>query len=249
MGKRHEAIGIKQAIRYEWMQKTTNLMLAGMTAADVRAGLHDYLEDRLGSGSRGSRSPEARSFAVSILMNIWVTPDPVLTGLRDSALVQVRSQGSDELAAHWAMICAAYPFWYNVARQTGRLLALQDQITMKQVSARSIEQYGDRQTVSRNVRFVVRSYEGWQLLQESDKAGYYKQVDKQPVQNPATVCILLESALHALPEGKETLSVLLSSPAFFPFTLPVISGASLSQGSDRLDVVRYGLDAELLTLR
>lgn len=249
MGKRHEAIGIKQAIRYEWMQKTTNLLLAGLAAEEIRAELHTYLEDRMGSGVRGNRSPEARSFAVTILMNTWVTPDPVLTGLRDSALVQVRSQGSDELAAHWAMICAAYPFWYNVARQTGRLLALQDQITMKQVIARSVEQYGDRQTVSRNAQFVVRSYAGWQVLQESDTTGYYKRVEKQPVQSQATIRVLLESALHAMPEGKETLSVLLSNPAFFPFSLPVISGDSLSQGSDRLEVVRYGLDAELLMLR
>ncbi len=29
MGKRHESIGIKQVIRYEWMEKTTNMMLAG----------------------------------------------------------------------------------------------------------------------------------------------------------------------------------------------------------------------------
>ena len=30
MGKRHEAIGIKQAIRLEWMQKATNLLLSGL---------------------------------------------------------------------------------------------------------------------------------------------------------------------------------------------------------------------------
>lgn len=32
MGKRHEAIGIKQAIRFEWMQKAANLLLAGLDA-------------------------------------------------------------------------------------------------------------------------------------------------------------------------------------------------------------------------
>ena len=32
MSKRHDVIGIKQVIRIEWMQKTTNLMLAGVDA-------------------------------------------------------------------------------------------------------------------------------------------------------------------------------------------------------------------------
>jgi hypothetical protein len=54
MGKRHDAIGIKQAIRYEWMQKTTNLMLAGLSVEEIRAELHQYLEDRMGSGVRGA---------------------------------------------------------------------------------------------------------------------------------------------------------------------------------------------------
>ena len=35
MGKRHETIGIKQAIRFEWMQKTASLLLAGLDAKTI----------------------------------------------------------------------------------------------------------------------------------------------------------------------------------------------------------------------
>ena len=38
MGKRHEAIGIKQAIRFEWMQKAANLLLAGLDAKNHPPG-------------------------------------------------------------------------------------------------------------------------------------------------------------------------------------------------------------------
>ena len=48
MGKRHEAIGIKQAIRFEWMQKAANLLLAGLDAKTIRQELHEFLADRKG---------------------------------------------------------------------------------------------------------------------------------------------------------------------------------------------------------
>ena len=53
MGKRHEAIGIKQAIRFEWMQKAANLLLAGLDAKTIRQELHEFLADRKGNGSEG----------------------------------------------------------------------------------------------------------------------------------------------------------------------------------------------------
>jgi hypothetical protein len=45
------------------------------------------------------------------------------------------------------------------------------------------------------------------------------------------------------------LGLLLNHPAFFPFQFPVLSGDFISQHSERLDVDRYGLDDELLTLK
>lgn len=35
MVKRHEAIGIKQAIRFEWMQQAADLLLAGLDAKTI----------------------------------------------------------------------------------------------------------------------------------------------------------------------------------------------------------------------
>jgi hypothetical protein len=53
----------------------------------------------------------------------------------------------------------------------------------------------------------------------------------------------------ATPEAKGALGLLLNNPAFFPFQLPVMTGDFVSQRSDRIDVVRYGLDDELLKLK
>jgi hypothetical protein len=56
IGKRHEAIGIKQAIRFEWMQKAANLLLAGLDAKTIRQELHEFLADRKGNGSEANEA-------------------------------------------------------------------------------------------------------------------------------------------------------------------------------------------------
>ena len=249
MSKRHEAIGIKQAIRFEWMQKAANLLLAGLDAKTIRQELHEFLADRKGNGSEGERSDQTRTFVVNNLMKIWVSPDSELITFRDAALAFLRENPSMALAVHWGMISAVYPFWFNVARQTGRLLALQDQVTQTQIINRLKEQYGDRQTVSRYARFVIRSFVAWGVLKDSDAKGCYEKSLPVNIVNTELTILIFQAALHANPDGKEALGLLLNNPAFFLFHLPSIAGDFVSQHSDQIDVVRYGLDDELLKLR
>jgi len=247
--KRHEAIGIKQAIRFEWMQKTANLLLAGMDAKSIRQELHDFLANKKGDGSEGLRGDTSRSQVVTMLMNIWVTPSPELHLFRDELLEHLRVHPSMGLTIHWSMISAAYPFWFNVARQTGRLLALQDQVAQSQIFNRLKEQYGDRETVSRYARYVVRSFVFWGVLNDSKTKGCYEKTDSMRIPDSGQCILLLESALHATPDAKCALGLLLNNPAFFPFNIPSVTGSFVSQCSDRIDVVRFGLDDELLKLK
>jgi hypothetical protein len=61
--------------------------------------------------------------------------------------------------------------------------------------------------------------------------------------------LMFESALLATPEAKSALGLLLNNPALFSFQLPVMTGDFVSQRSERIDVIRYGLDDELLKLK
>lgn len=249
MGKRHESIGIKQEIRFEWMQKAVNLLMAGLEAKTIRQELHEFLANRKGNGSEGERSDQTRTFVVNNLMKIWASPDPELIPFRDASLVFLREHASMALAVHWGMISTVYPFWFNVARQTGRLLALQDQVTQTQIINRLKEQYGDRQTVSRYARFVIRSFVAWETLKDSEAKGCYEKGIPVSIASTELAILMFESALLATPEARGALGLLLNTPAFFPFRLPVMTGDFISQRSDRIDVVRYGLDDELLKLK
>lgn len=249
MSKRHEAIGIKQVIRIEWMQKAANLLLVGLDAKAIRQELHEFLADRKGSGSEDERSDKTRTFVVNNLMNIWVSPDPGLISFRDALLVFLREHSSMALAVHWAMVSAVYPFWFNVARQTGRLLTLQEQVTQTQIINRLKEQYGDRQTVFRYARYVLRSFVAWGVLKDSKAKGCYEKDTPVSIAHTNLAILMIESALLATPEAKGALGLLLNNSAFFPFRLPVMNGSFVSQYSDRIDILQHGLDDELLRLK
>lgn len=248
MSKRHDAIGIKQTIRYEWMQKTANLLLAGLDAKTIRQELHNFLAERKGDGSDGERSDQTRTFVVNNLMKMWVSPDSELITFRNAALALFQKHPSMSHAIHWSIISAAYPFWSNVAKQTGRLLSLQDQVTQLQIIDRLKEQYGDRQFVSRHARFVIRSFVAWGLLKDSKDRGCYEKTDSMIISDQNVVILMIESALHSSSEGQCALVMLLNNPTFFPFHIPVLTGNFISQHTDRIEVFRYGLDDELLKL-
>ena len=248
MGKRHETLGVKQALRLEWMRKTVNLRLSGLDAHAIRRELHTFLANKRGSGSEGERGDETRAMAVSNLMNTWVLPDAALDDFRDASLAFLREHPSMNLPIHWGMISAAYPFWFNVARQTGRLLALQNQVTHRQIVNRIKERYGDRQTVSRYARYVIRSFVAWGVMQDTGDKGCYEKAATASIADIDLAVLLFESALLATPEAKAPLELLVNNPAFFPFRLPTLNGDIVSLRSKRIEVIRYGLDEVLLQL-
>ena len=95
------------------------------------------------------------------------------------------------------MVMAVYPFWSSVAVQVGRLLRLQDSAAAAHVQRRVREQYGERETVSRSARRVLRSYLDWGVLQETESKGIYTVGTTSYIDDPRLVSWLIETALHA----------------------------------------------------
>lgn len=249
MVSRHEKIGIKQTIRFEWMEKTANLLLAGLDEKSIRQELHEYLAISKDHESKINRSKQTQTFAINNLMTTWFSSDTEIIEFRDDALAMLRKYPSETLAVHWAMLCAVYPFWFNVALQIGRLLNLQDKVTLQQINNRLKEQYGDRQTVSRYARYVIRSFVAWGILKDSGSKGCYEKTTPLTIHDRDVAILLIEAILRATPEGKGHLRMLTDSPALFPFRLPVLTGDLISQRASHIDVMFYGPDDELLILR
>ena len=249
MSSRYQKLGIKQTIQPAWMDKTVQLMLAGMSEKEIRIELDSYLSVRKQSGGIGERGKKTYTMAISLLA-AWFAPEEDLIPLRDDLLDIAKVTAVEKwLPLHWAVISASYPFWFNVARQTGRLLKLQDIITQKQVFGRLKEQYGDRETVVRNARYAVRSFVAWNVIQDSNNRGYYKKAAPNLIDDQRVATLLLEAALHTIPERKATSSFLNHNPGFFPFELPKFLDQDVKHINDRIDVMRYHSDESSFILK
>jgi|LSQX01.1.fsa_nt_gb hypothetical protein len=216
---RFDKVGIKQVIRLEWMDRCLGLLLSGMSANDIRKDLTDYLADKKQSGGTGKRGDKTYTIAIGILA-VWFDPSPELIDLRDRLLIKAKQCSQEDwLPLHWAIMIAAYPFWYNVAIQTGRVLALQEKVTQKQIFDRLVERYGERATVLRNARYAVRSFVAWDILEDTEIKGRYKKSDAIALSDPQIIAMLFEAMLISTPEHKSSLRSLLASPALFPFCI------------------------------
>jgi len=246
MSKRHDKIGIKQGLRKEWLDQTLNLKLSGLSNKEIRNELILYMSDKLDNGSIGIRGKQTTQMAVSMLSKIWINPDNELLNFRNR-LLEIAAI-DNYLQCHWAMLSAAYPFWYKVAQQAGRLLNLQEQISKNQIIQRIKEEYGDRSTVIRSAQRVIQGFLAFGVIEESEHKNYYSLSNPIDCNDEMTI-LLYEAALYTQKEGRTALGLLKNNPAFFPFQLSVLTGDFISQHSNTIDVVRYGLDDELLKLR
>ena len=248
MGKRHHKLGIKQTIQRQWMDRVLRSLLAGMSEVEIRDDLDKYLATQKQSGGIGERGEKTYGMAIGILAS-WFSPPKELIGFRNAAFSLAQSQSETMwLPFHWAVISATYPFWFNAAMQVGRLLNLQDQITQNQIFNRLKEQYGDRETVARNARYAVRSFVAWGVLNDTAIKGCYGRGRIMSIHDQSLTVLMLEAALHAIPEGKGTLIQICNHPAFFPFRFSLINAEFVTRHSNRIDVVRHGADDGLLIL-
>ena len=248
MGNRHESIGIKQVVRLEWYDLALDLLLRGRPKNEIRQELTEILKDRLQSGGFGKRGEATYVKAVGQIMQCWVTPAKELISFRDRALTCAgECPRSKRMPLHWAVTIAAYPFWHKVAVQVGRLLNLQPIVSQTQIRKRCYEAFGERSTVERSARRVIRSFVAWEVLKDSMTKGCYEREKPTEIVSRDIVAILVEAALHTSSSGSMQLSAIKDDPALFPFYIPPFNGNMLTIPG--VEYVRHGLDNELLKLR
>ena len=248
MTKRTDQIGFSQRVRLEWFERTANLILAGNGKPAVVEGLQELLRDKVSVGGQAVRGN--REKIITILLKTWLTVPSGLEPLRDDGLeLFKRAKRTDHLALHWGMVSAIYPFWAGVAGQAGRLLRLQGTAGAAHVQRRVREQYGERDTVSRAARRVLRSFVDWDVLRESGVKGVYEPASPLVVEDRDIAAWLIEAVLVSGVNGPTTLKSLIDSTVLFPFQLPRISAGELVTSSKRLDVITHNLDEELVVLK
>jgi hypothetical protein len=245
--KRKMQIGFTQRLQLKWLDRTAGLLLAGNARPQIKVALTDLLKDQLsvdGTEGRGSRDK-----TVTILLKTWVTVPRYLEALRDDGLAHLRRLPSkDHLPVHWGMAMAAYPFFSVVAETVGRLIRLQTSAAAAQVQRRVRELLGERETVSRATRRILRTFIDWGVLSDADDKGVYEAMPKQRIKDARLGAWLVEASLVASDCPTATIEAALQAAALFPFALPRITAKDF-EATNRLEVFRQGGDLEALAFR
>ena len=242
--KREEGIGFSQRVRLEWLEYTANAVLAGSSEDEIAEALRERLRERFSLG--GDRVSGNRDKAVAILAKVWVTVPEERRTLRDEGLDLLRQADADgRMLVHWCMCMAVYPFFGTVADAAGRLLRLQGAAAAAQIQRRLRERLGERETVARAARRVLRAFIDWGVLLETGKKGLYRGAAKRAAgDGPITVWVL-KAMLSAGGGEPRPPSALLRAPRLFPFETALPSTAEL-EACGAFEIVRHGLDHEVL---
>ena len=242
--KRRDQIGFSQRIRLDWLEYTANLVLAGNSREEVVEALGERLKEKLSVGNQPERGN--RDKAITILTKIWVTVPKELQSLRDEALHHLRSRGpNDRVLVHWCMCMAVYPFFCTVAEAVGRLLRLQGTAGAAQVQRRLRERFGERETVARAARRIVRAYIDWGVLEETEEKGLYRGNAKRAVDDTPLTVWTIKAMLFAGGDNPRSAPALLRGPHLFPFDVALPSMRGLEACAD-LEISRHGLDHDVL---
>lgn len=244
---RGEQVGFSQRVRLEWLEFTANLVLAGKLRDEIVVALNDRLRNELSVGNEPERG--TRDKAITILTKVWVTVPRERCQLRDDGLAFLLRLPKDErMLVHWCMCMMAYPFFGKVADATGRLLQLQGTAGAAQVQRRLREQMGERETVARAVRRILRGFIDWGALLETEKKGFYRFPRKRVVSDRLVSIWAISAMLAANGDIPRSPAFLLRGPHFFPFDIDLPSTMEL-KAHGAFEVARYGLDQEVLISR
>lgn len=236
-------IRLDRILDIEWLDAIATLVAENADEPHIRSSLTEMLSGTLsGGGKHGTASYKT----ARVLFKSWASVPRELEGFRDRASkVFRRLDANERLALHWAMLLANYPFFGDVARHTGRLLAIQGNCSGAQITRRMQETWGDRSTVTRATQRLMRSIVQWGVLRDTDLRGVYVQASEQ-VAVPEKLATLLLEALLRYERKPLPIHQLNRQPTVFPFSLQL--GAHQIQESQHFELFHQGMDAEMVAL-
>jgi hypothetical protein len=248
MNSRLKQIGFSQRIRVEWLEETAQLVMAGYDQKTINEALQSMLKDQVSIGGTAQRGN--REKIITILLKVWHKAPSELESLRSRGIEMLeRLPQRMQIGLHWGMVTAVYPFWKAVASHTGRLFNLQGTAVASHIQRRVREQYGERETVSRAARRVIRSFADWAVISDTKTKGIYTKGKTIDIDLPEHIAWIIEALLYASEPGTYQIETLFNSPSLFPFKLSAISPEKLQNHSKNIEVLRLGLSDNMVKLR
>jgi hypothetical protein len=232
-------IGFSQRVKLDWMEEIAHLVSLGKSDKEIVDALESLLKHQMSIGNNPERGN--RDKAITILLKCWSRVPEDRRPFRDHGLKLLSSQGKrTQVAIHWANAIAAYPFFGVVAETTGRLLRLQENVSASQVQRRLKERFGERETVARAARRILRTFIDWGVLLDTEKKGVYRQAGVISVDNSNLSTWMAEAIVRASEKKLVSVEELRHSLQLFPFDLTGLTAIAL-EANKRIEVSRQSL--------
>ncbi|MDM8559528.1 hypothetical protein [Candidatus Parabeggiatoa sp. HSG14] len=238
-------IGFSHPIKRAWLDFTVQHLLEGQTPAEVRTLLRDFLSDQVAVDSTTQHG--SRQKVISILSKIWLNvPQPVESFRNEGLTLFKRLPKNEYIVLHWGMAMAVYPFFAMVAENVGRLLRLQDYVSIAQLRKRVREKMGEREAMWTAAQKLIYCWTEWEILAKSDKKGIYTITKTHTIADSQLTSWLLESALIASKGQSAVLHTLASyTPTLFPFNL----SSNYFMPNERLELFSQGVSDVSVTFK
>lgn len=237
---RAATIGFDRRLRQEWLDAIASQQTSGTTMPELWKFGHNLLRSEY-------PADEARRKTLTVLFHLWVDVPAKAVALRDGAgKLLPELEPRQRLALHWGLGLATYPFFRDAADAAGRLLALQESVSLAQIQRRLAERWGQRSTAERATQRIVRSWIDWGVLCESTQPGTYTAEKPIEVGVPLASWVI-EAVLVGADAESQVVAQVRKAPQLFPFDIKV-SAHELRRASC-LVVHREGLDGDVVMLR
>lgn len=245
MALSRDMLGFDRKVRLRWLDLTAEGLLLGDDLPQLRSRLRRVLAAELRDNGPGG----ALGKTMTVLLRVWANPSPPLLAFRAEGLRLYRELPSNQtLWLHWGMALATHPFLCELATHTGRLLALQDDVSFAEVHRRMMERWGERTTLTRAVQRALWSLTEWGVLQATSRPGIFAAPRaRRDAPSEAVQVWMIEALLRATGTPCMSLRQVESSPALFPFKVELV--VAEMRKSSRIELTRQGVDTDMVGLR
>jgi hypothetical protein len=236
---RSATIGFDRRVRTDWLDAVATRHASGAAPAELRRFAHRMLRSEY-------PGEDARGKTLTVIFHLWVDVPEHAVELRNAAAHLLRDlDATERVALHWGLGVATYPFFRDVADAAGRLLALQDTVSLAQLQRRLAERWGQRSTATRAARRIVRSWIDWGVLVETNVRGIYAAARPVSVSG-AVAAWIVEALLVGNHAESQAVAKIRTTPLLFPLDLRI--SAHELRRAQRLAVHRQGVDEDFVTL-
>lgn len=205
-------VGLSRSIKFEWLNKTAELVISGLDEKEIKDELNDYLSFEIKSPTNLRKTRE-------ILMNIWIRTQNDYPQMYNKAINAFQSERSDKRALHWCMMLVAYPVFADVCGLIGKLTNIQDTFTTAWLKEKLFETWGERTTLLHSSDKILQTLRYIGAI-ENQKTGVYC-IKQYSVTDVNSIEIILMAILALDEKAYYEITDLSSIPQLFPFKFEV----------------------------